>query len=75
MYLYTVFKKREQEIEEKHIVDMLLNIKTTSVTVGQKVEKVIKIFLNGDCNMVLINAIIFHDHVNEYSTASLRGEP
>lgn len=61
--MYTVFKKREQASEEKHIVDMFLNLKTVCASIGQEVQKVKKI-LN---NVLLINTIIFHDPVNEYS--------
>lgn len=63
VFVHSVFKKREQGSEEKHTVDMFLNLKTVFASIRQKVQKVKKI-LN---NVLLINTIIFHDPVNEYS--------
>lgn len=70
MSTWCVFRKNKQESKEKQL-DMFLNLNTVSVNIGQKIQKVSKIFNNGAFNMVLIKAVIFHDHVNDYPTVSL----
>lgn len=42
---------------------MFLNLKTVCASIGQKVQQVKKTL----SNVLLINTIIFHDPVNEYS--------